>query len=509
MSTVKTGWLKNNNGEKFAPKTLISQVVTNDGVTLENKLNEDYLLLENNITEKLTEAKTYAATAQTKADSAYTLAESKVDSLSDLGITATATELNYMDGVTSNVQTQLDGKASSAAATTSANGLMTSAMVTKLNGIAEGANKYSLPTASSSTLGGVKTTSTVTSNSGYTACPIISGVPYYKDTNTTYSLGSFGITATSAELNYCDGVTSNIQTQLNGKAASSHTHSYLPLSGGSISGDLSVNGVIQAYHIYDTTLAYGIGTGTARTYPYVQFRGSGNVGSNRELSLVYYDSSGAGHFNKLMDSSGNLCLQSASTSIKIHATNHVILSADGYALYFGVGITSGTIISLTPRTTSGKAADNKIVLGSSSSRWTTCFAKNGVSTSSDERDKDIFELDGRYKNLFMNTKPIIYRWNDDDSNIFHVGVGAQSYEASAHECGLTTEEVGAIRHDYWDEPNSDGRTDRYSINYDEVVMLAVPFVQEHEKKIQALEEENSTLKIELAELKELVQQLIA
>ena len=55
---------------------------------------------------------------------------------------------------------------------------------------------YSLPTASSSTLGGVKTTSTVTSNSGYTACPIISGVPYYKDTNTTYTLtGLMGSTA--------------------------------------------------------------------------------------------------------------------------------------------------------------------------------------------------------------------------------------------------------------------------------------------------------------------------
>lgn len=57
-------------------------------------------------------AKTNAATAQSRADSAYTLAESKADSLSDLGVTATATELNYVDGVTSNVQTQLDGKAS-------------------------------------------------------------------------------------------------------------------------------------------------------------------------------------------------------------------------------------------------------------------------------------------------------------------------------------------------------------------------------------------------------------
>lgn len=51
---------------------------------------------------------------------------------------------------------------------------------------------YTLPTASS-TLGGVKTTSTVSNSSGYTACPIISGVPYYKDTNTTYSLSSLGI----------------------------------------------------------------------------------------------------------------------------------------------------------------------------------------------------------------------------------------------------------------------------------------------------------------------------
>lgn len=102
--------------------------------------------------------------------------------------------------------------------TTSANGLMSSSDKSKLDGIAAGANKYVLPTASGSTLGGVKTTSSVSSASGYTACPIINGVVYYKDTNTTYSLSSFGISASAAELNYCDGVTSNIQTQLNALA---------------------------------------------------------------------------------------------------------------------------------------------------------------------------------------------------------------------------------------------------------------------------------------------------
>lgn len=37
------------------------------------------------------------------------------------------------------------------------------------------------------TTGLVKNGSTVTSTSGYTACPIVGGVPYYKDTNTTYA----------------------------------------------------------------------------------------------------------------------------------------------------------------------------------------------------------------------------------------------------------------------------------------------------------------------------------
>lgn len=71
-------------------------------------------------------------------------------------LTATATELNFVDGVTSSVQTQLDGKA-----------------------------------ATSHT-------------------HVVSNIT--------------DLTATTTELNYTDGVTSNIQTQLNNKAAFSHTH---------------------------------------------------------------------------------------------------------------------------------------------------------------------------------------------------------------------------------------------------------------------------------------------
>ena len=84
---------------------------------------------------------------------------------------------------------------------------------------------YTLPTASS-TLGGVKTTSSVTSNSGYTACPIIDGVVYYKDTNTTYTLSGLGGVPTSRTING-KALSANISLTASdvGAAASSHTHS--------------------------------------------------------------------------------------------------------------------------------------------------------------------------------------------------------------------------------------------------------------------------------------------
>ena len=42
-TTIKTGWLEDNNGEKFAPRTITSQITTNDGTSLEQKIETDIL----------------------------------------------------------------------------------------------------------------------------------------------------------------------------------------------------------------------------------------------------------------------------------------------------------------------------------------------------------------------------------------------------------------------------------------------------------------------------------
>lgn len=75
-------------------------------------------------------------------------------------------------------------------ATQSTHGLMSTADKKKLDGIAEGANKYSLPTATSSVLGGVKTGANITNNSGVlsvTAANVTNALGYTppkQDTNT-------------------------------------------------------------------------------------------------------------------------------------------------------------------------------------------------------------------------------------------------------------------------------------------------------------------------------------
>ena len=129
--------------------------------------------------------------------------DGKVD-ISDV----TVTELGYLDGVTSNIQAQIDAKGVTitGSATTIDTETLTStrAMVTDANG------KVAVSDVTSTELaildGVTATTAELNILDGVTA------------TATELNLID-GVTATTAEINYVDGVTSNIQTQLDAKQA--------------------------------------------------------------------------------------------------------------------------------------------------------------------------------------------------------------------------------------------------------------------------------------------------
>lgn len=199
-------------------------------------------------------AKTNAATAQTKADSAYTLAEGKADSLSDLGVTATAEELNYMDGVTSNVQTQLDGKSASGhthnyAGSSSAGGAATSAnkvnksLTVKLNGgTTEGTDLF---TFNGST---AKSINITPSAIGASASGHIHDDIYYTESEVDSKLSgkantSHGNhvpateTANNAKFLRNDNTWATVTPANIGAAASSHNHAASNITSGTLSSD--------------------------------------------------------------------------------------------------------------------------------------------------------------------------------------------------------------------------------------------------------------------------------
>ena len=119
------------------------------------------------------------------------------------------------DGTTGSITTQ-DTNTTYGTASQGANGLMSAADKKKLDGIASGANNftYSLPTASATVLGGVKTGSNITNTGGVlslTKANVTSALGYTPPTtNTTYgnaTTGSSGLMS-SSDKSKLDGIAS-------------------------------------------------------------------------------------------------------------------------------------------------------------------------------------------------------------------------------------------------------------------------------------------------------------
>lgn len=144
------------------------------------------------------------------------------------------------------------------AATQSTSGLMSSSDKTKLDGIAAGANNYSLPAATNSTLGGVKTGSNITNSSGtisLTKDNVTNALGYTPPTTDT----TYGVVTTSAnglmssgDKTKLDGIATEAnKTTVDTALSSTSTNPVqnkiindalagkLSLSGGSVSGDVT------------------------------------------------------------------------------------------------------------------------------------------------------------------------------------------------------------------------------------------------------------------------------
>ena len=207
------------------------------------------------------------------------------------GVTATTTELNYVDGVTSAIQTQLDAKQATitGGATTIASSNLTATRAV----VSDGSGKIAVSSVTSTELGyldGVTSNVQTQINALPTSLSDLSVTATASELNildgvtaTTAELNILdGVTATAAELNYVDGVTSNVQTQLDAKVAKTSTtgSAILPVGttaqrdGTPSAGYLRWNTTESSAEVYDGSDWGSVGGGGAAETPYAEHANS-------------------------------------------------------------------------------------------------------------------------------------------------------------------------------------------------------------------------------------------
>ena len=177
----------------------------------------------------------------------------------------------------------------------------------------------------------------------------ISGVPV---TSTAAELNVLdGITATTAELNHTDGVTSNIQTQLNAKqstitgGATTITSSNLTSSRALIS---DINGKVAASStITETELNYlnGVTSNIQTQFNSISTElvndptpqlGGNLAGNGHNISLTNSNYIQLGNWYVYMDGSGNLIFQYSGSTVAKIATNGAITSENDVTAFGSV-----------------------------------------------------------------------------------------------------------------------------------------------------------------------------
>ena len=160
------------------------------------------------------------------------------------------------------------------------------------------------------------------------------------------------------------------------------------------------------------------------------------------------------------------------------------------------------------------AGDNTTALGVSGNRYTRLYAASATISTSDENEKSIISgITGAYEKTFLNLKPILYRWKNNDAkkhDRVHCGLGAQSVLSAAKENGLTALTFAAICRDDLEEPTADGRTERWGIAYEELIPLTIHMTQKAFEKIGNIESAMDGLNretIKIAFLQDQIEQL--
>lgn len=325
---------------------------------------------------------------------------------------------------------------------------------------------------------------------------------------------------TSTELGYLDNVSSNIQTQLDGKASSvsPKISTSIELHGATPYIDFHYGNSMADYtsRIIESSSGNLVVNGTtftnngAVTFPSnIVLPNNTSLKSYSSLnggykSLLFLDANDNVHLGNYTDGhTGNTYINSMDGNIQLRNQNNTLTwreySTDNYSSIFNC-------------TTDADAA-----LGSSSYRWYRLYQSVSSISTSDEREKsDIMSIadypvvysedtDGNiFEQLFYKLVPKTYTLNVEKSNDLHIGFVAQDVEKSFEELGISSEELGFINHEYWIDEETGEEKDRYGLAYEEFIPLITYIIQRHKEKINGQQNKIDSLEKRIEALEEMI-----
>lgn len=257
-----------------------------------------------------------------------------------------------------------------------------------------------------------------------------------------------------------------------------HAGDYLPLSGGTLTGDVSVpdNKALKA----------------GNKVQIITTEEGGNIAWQSPNGTKYEMDSFSNEFARIYSGDGD---------------KHIFrLYANGQFDTFYLQSDSGALRDRT--------GDNRINSGTSGHRWKQVYAGTAtISTSDRNLKKDIKELDENHLKFFLLLTPVSFQFIDGDSGRTHIGFIAQDVESAMAQCGLTALDFAgfckdvkvktvpvekeveledgtvATYTDYVDEAvlDADGNPEYiYSLRYEEFIALVTYTTQKLYKRVDEL-----------------------
>jgi hypothetical protein len=142
--------------------------------------------------------------------------------------------------------------------------------------------------------------------------------------------------------------------------------------------------------------------------------------------------------------------------------------------------TDGGETAIVPADTSGPL-DNQGNIGLSSYRWNDAYITNGVTTGSDERDKqNIAELDDAERRVAVACKSLLRKWrwkdavaNKGDEARIHFGIIAQDLQAAFEAEGLDAGRYGMFMYNEWTDEETGEERSRMGVRYSELLAFII------------------------------------